>query len=35
MICWTNIECAREDLAGLGRFPTHEELLAAVRALPT
>jgi len=32
-IRWTNIECAREGLAGLGRFPTNEELLAAVRAL--
>ena len=34
IIRWTNIECAREGLAGLGRFPTDEELLAAVRALP-
>jgi len=24
MIRWTNIECAREGLAGLGRFPTDE-----------
>jgi len=34
IVRWTNIECAREGLAGLGRFPTDEELLAAVRALP-
>ena len=34
MIRWTNIECAREGLAGLGRLPTDAELLAAVRALP-
>jgi peroxiredoxin len=34
IIRWTNIECAREGLAGLGQFPTDEELLAAVRALP-
>jgi hypothetical protein len=35
MIRWTNIECAREGLAGLGKFPTDEEVLGAVRALPT
>ncbi len=34
IIRWTNIECAREGLAGFGTFPTDEELLAAVRALP-
>jgi len=33
-IRWTNVECARQGLAGLGQFPTDEELLAAVRALP-
>jgi peroxiredoxin len=31
-IRWTNIECDREGLAGLGKFPTDDELLAAVRA---
>lgn len=31
-IRWTNIECGREGLAGLGKFPTDDELLAAVRA---
>lgn len=35
IIRWTNIECAaQEGLAGLGKFPTDEELLTAVRALP-
>jgi len=34
IIRWTNIECAREGLAGLGKFPSDEELLTAVRALP-
>jgi peroxiredoxin len=34
IIRWTNIECAREGLAAIGKFPTDEELLAAVRALP-
>jgi peroxiredoxin len=33
-IRWTSIECAREGLAGLGKFPTDDELLTAVRALP-
>ncbi len=28
-----NIECAREGLAGITRFPTEEELLAAIRLL--
>ena len=35
IIRWTNIECAREGLVGLGKFPNDEELLAAVRALRT
>jgi hypothetical protein len=34
IIRWTNVECAREGLAGLGKFRTDEELLVAVRALP-
>ncbi len=33
IIRWTNVECARDGLAGLGQFPTDQELLAAVRAL--
>jgi peroxiredoxin len=34
IIRWTNLECAGGGLTGLGRFPTDEELLAAVRSLP-
>jgi peroxiredoxin len=33
-IRWANVECAREGLAGLGRFPADEELVAAVRGVP-
>lgn len=35
VIRWTNVECASEGVAGLGKFPTDQELLAAVRALST
>jgi len=31
MIRWANIECAREGLPGLGKFPTVEELLPAAQ----
>jgi hypothetical protein len=34
VIRWTSVECAGESLAGLGTFPTDEELLVAVRSLP-
>lgn len=34
VIRWTNIECADEGLAGVGKFPSRDELLEAVRALP-
>jgi hypothetical protein len=33
IVRWANIECARDGLAGLERFPTDEEILIAVRAL--
>ncbi len=33
IVRWTNIECAREGLAGVDKFPTDEVLLAAARAL--
>jgi peroxiredoxin len=33
VVRWARIECA-EGLAGLGKFPSEEEILAAVRALP-
>jgi len=35
LIRWVYIEGAGEGLAGVGKFPTDEELLAAARALPT
>jgi peroxiredoxin len=30
---WANIECANEGLAGIGKFPSREEILAAARSL--
>lgn len=33
IVRWANIECARDGLAGLAKFPTDEELLAAARML--
>jgi peroxiredoxin len=35
IVRWANIECAQEGLAGIDKFPTDQELLAAARALPT
>jgi hypothetical protein len=32
IVRWTNVECARDGLAGIGRFPPERELLAAARA---
>jgi peroxiredoxin len=34
IVRWTSIECAVEGLAGVGKFPTDAEILAAVHALP-
>ena len=34
IVRWTNVECAKEGLAGIGKFPSREEILAAVRELP-
>lgn len=31
VIRWANIECGREGPAGLGKFPSHDELLTAAR----
>jgi hypothetical protein len=31
IVRWVNLESAREGLAGLGKFPTDEELLSVVR----
>jgi peroxiredoxin len=33
IVRWTNVECATEGLAGIGKFPTTEEVLAATKAL--
>ncbi len=33
IIRWANVEGAQEGLAGIGKFPTDEELLAAARAV--
>jgi peroxiredoxin len=33
IVRWANIECAKEGLAGIGKFPTEEELLVAARAV--
>lgn len=33
IVRWASIECARDGLAGIDKFPTDEELLAAARAL--
>jgi peroxiredoxin len=35
IVRWTNIECAGEGLAGLEKFPTDEEFLAAARLVTT
>ncbi len=34
IVRWRNIECAKEGLAGVGKFPMDGEILAAIRALP-
>ena len=31
VVRWSNIECGREGLSGLGKFPTHDELMTAAR----
>jgi len=33
VIRWANIECA-DGMENIGRFPTEEEILAAVKSLP-
>jgi peroxiredoxin len=36
IVRWANIECGGPDgLAGIGNFPTADEILAAIRALPS
>jgi hypothetical protein len=34
IVRWANVECATEGPAGVGKFPSAGEILAAVRALP-
>lgn len=34
IVGWAYIECATEGLAGIGKSPSEEEILAAARALP-
>jgi peroxiredoxin len=34
IVRWANVECATEGVAGVGKFPSVDEILAAVRALP-
>ena len=34
IVRWANVECAAEGLAGVGKFPSEEEILTAARALP-
>jgi peroxiredoxin len=33
IVRWANVECAKEGVAGVGKFPSPEEILAAARAL--
>ena len=33
IVRWVNIECAKEGIAGIGKFPPDEELVAAARRL--
>jgi peroxiredoxin len=34
IVRWANLECRTEGVAGVGKFPSEEEILAAARALP-
>ena len=34
IVRWANIECAKEGVAGVGKFPSEEEILRAARSLP-
>jgi peroxiredoxin len=33
VVRWANIECGTEGMAGIGKFPSRDEILAAARAL--
>src|SRR5512138_1012488 len=34
IVRWANVECAKEGFAGVGTFPSIDEILGAARALP-
>jgi len=34
VVRWVDIECAKDGVAGIDKFPTYEEIVAAARALP-
>jgi hypothetical protein len=34
IVRWANVECGAEGVAGVGKFPTEEEILAVARELP-
>jgi hypothetical protein len=34
IVRWTYIECAAEGVAGIGKFPSEQDILAAARTLP-
>ena len=33
IVRWANIECGTEGMAGIGKFPSLDEILSAARAL--
>ena len=35
IVRWVHIECSKEGLAGIGKLPAEEEIMAAARALPS
>jgi peroxiredoxin len=34
IVRWVDVECSKEGLSGVGKYPSDDELLAAARALP-
>ena len=34
IVRWTHIECSSEGMAGVGKFPSEQEILGAARNLP-
>jgi hypothetical protein len=33
VVRWANIECGKEGLSGIGKFPSHDELLGAANTV--